>query len=79
MSSFLLAREARPLWPITAAAVGAFLGVMLKCAVALLGGDGVVASGGLWALAALCATGALHYERQVSNALRRELRSRGHG
>lgn len=65
MSSFPLARGDRPTWPITAAAVVAFLGVM--------------ESGGLWALLTLCATGALHYERQVSNALRRELRSRGHG
>ena len=72
--SFLLARDDRPTWPITAAAVVAFLGVMLKCAVALLGGAGVMESGGLWALLTLCATGALHYERQVSNALRRVVR-----
>lgn len=74
MSSFLLACEDRPTWPITAAAVVAFLGVMLKCAVALLGGDGVVESGGLWALAALVLAGAWHYERRLSNALRRVAR-----
>ena len=74
MSSFLLARDDRPTWPITAAAAVAFLGVMLKCFVALRGGDGVVASGGLWAFAALCGVASWGYERQVSNALRRMVR-----
>lgn len=60
MSSFLLARDDRPTWPITL--------------VAVLGGAGVMESGGLWALLTLCATDALHYERQVSNALRRVVR-----
>ena len=70
MSSFLLARGDRPTWPITLVAVMAFVGVMCLCAVALLGGAGVMESGGLWALLTLCATGALHYERRLSNALR---------
>lgn len=71
MSSFLLARDDRPTWPITLAAVLTFVAVLAKCRVALLGGPGIVESGGLWAWVALCATGALHYERRLSNALRR--------
>ena len=74
MSNFLLDREDRPLWPITLVAALAFMWILVKCAVALRGGVGVVESGGLWAFAALCAACALHYERQVSNALRRVVR-----
>lgn len=74
MSSFLLAREDRPTWPITVVAVGAFIAILAKCRVALLGGPGIVESGGLWAWAALCATAAVHYERRLSNALRQVVR-----
>jgi len=72
--SFLLARDDRPTWPIRVIAVAVFVAVMAKCGAALLGGPGVVESGGLWAWVALCAAGALHYERRVGNELRRMVR-----
>jgi hypothetical protein len=72
--SFLLARNGVPAWPITFVATLAFLGVVLDCTVALLGGPGFVESGGMWPFSLLLTAGAWHHDRRVNNELRRMVR-----